>query len=101
MSAKIGKLSRFHDRLSAVNATVDLEHPETPRVELRISVEHAGEFVAADASESLLGSLDAVIRKAEQQLRKHKEKTTDRRHTGAKSPREGAEPEESRETEPS
>ena len=98
MTAKLGKLSRFHERVSAVNATVDLEHPESPRVELRVSVEHAADFIAIDASESLLGSLDASIRKAEQQLRKHKEKITDRRHGGAKSPRVEVEPEESHES---
>lgn len=95
MSAKLGKLERFHERVTAVNVTVDLEHPDSPRVELRVSVEHSADFIAIDASESLLGSLDASIRKAEQQLRRHKEKIKDRRHGGAKSPRIEVETEES------
>jgi putative sigma-54 modulation protein len=84
LTAKLTKLSRFQERVTAVNATVDLEHPELPGVELRASVEHAGEFIAAHSSDSLLGSVDEVIRKLEQQLRRHKKKTTDRRHTGNK-----------------
>ena len=82
--AKLAKLSRFQERVTVVNATVDLEHPELPGVELRASVEHAGDFIAVHSSDSLLGSLDEVIRKLEQQLRRHKKKTTDRRHTGTK-----------------
>ncbi len=93
LSEKLAKLSRFHERISAVNATVDLEHPDSPLVELRVSVERAGEFVATDRSDVLVGALDAAIHKLEQQLRKHKEKITDRRHAGPKAPR-GAEPQE-------
>ena len=62
LSTKLSKLSRFSDRLTSLDATVDLEHPESPRVELRASVAHAEPFVATDKSESLLGSVDAVIR---------------------------------------
>lgn len=88
LTAKLTKLSRFHDRLTSVNATVDLEHPESPQIEVRVSVEHAEDFVATDHSSSLIGSLDAVAHKLEQQLRKHKEKITDRRHSGTKDQRD-------------
>ena len=53
MSAKLGKLGRFHERVSAVNVTVDLEHPDSPRVELRVSVEHAADFIAAGVAAGL------------------------------------------------
>ena len=87
LSAKLAKLSRFQERVTAVNATVDLEKPELPEVELRVSVEHTEDFIAVHSSDSLLGSLDEVIRKLEQQLRRHKKKITDRRHTGNKEQR--------------
>ena len=80
--AKLQRLARFNERLTAVNATVDLEHAEAPHVELRVSVERAADFVATDSSGSLLGSLDSAIHKLEQQLRRHKERTTDRRTSG-------------------
>lgn len=82
LAAKLQRLSRLHDRLTAVNATVDLERADEPHVELRVSVERAADFVAADRSASLLGSLDSAIHKLEQQLRRHKERITDRRTSG-------------------
>jgi putative sigma-54 modulation protein len=79
---KVEKLFRFHERLTAVNVTVDLEHKETPELEIRVSAERTDDFVAADRSSNLMASLDMALHKIEQQLRKHKEKLTDHRHTG-------------------
>ena len=70
---KVEKLRRFFDRITAIEVTVDLEHRETPEVEVRVSAEHTDGFVATDTAE-LFAALDRVIHKLEQQLRKHKEK---------------------------
>ena len=84
LTAKLEKLLRFHERLTAVNATVDLEHPDTPHVEVRVSVELADDFVATSQSGSLIGSLEAAVQKLEQQIRRYKEKLTDHRTPGRK-----------------
>jgi len=78
---KLEKLPRFYDRLTAIDVTVDLEHREAPDVDLRVSAEHKHDFVAVCRSVELMASLDDVIEKMEQQLRKYKQKVQDR-HRG-------------------
>lgn len=82
ISEKVGKLPKFFDRLTAIQVTVDLAHKDKPSVELRVTAEHAENFVAVDADGNLLAALDSVIHKVEQQLRKHKEKITGHRTPG-------------------
>jgi putative sigma-54 modulation protein len=93
IAGKLERLFRFHERLTAVNVTVDLEHKDTPELEIRVSAERAEDFVAADRSSSLMASLDVALHKIEQQLRKHKEKLTDHRHTGRRTQVDEASPE--------
>ena len=76
VTEKVHKLRRFFDRITAINVTADLEHRETPVVEVRVSAEHTDGFVATDTGE-LMAALDSTIRKLEQQLKKHKEKIQD------------------------
>ncbi|MBP90794.1 MAG: ribosomal subunit interface protein [Planctomycetaceae bacterium] len=73
VTEKVDKLRRFFDRITAIDVTVDLDHRETPAVEVRVSAEHTDGFVATDTGE-LMAALDGTIRKLEQQLKKHKEK---------------------------
>lgn len=84
ISEKVDHVRRFYDRISAIAVTVDLEHPEKPSVEMVVSAEHHEDFVAQDAAESLLAAVDSVLHKVEMQIRKYKEKLTDRRATGHK-----------------
>ena len=74
---KIEKLPRFFDRISSIEVTIDLEHRDTPTVDLRVTVKNR-EFVATSQSQELMASMDQVVDKLEQQLRKHKEKSVDR-----------------------
>ena len=83
ITEKVEKLQRFFERVTAIQVTADLEHREAPTVELRVSAEHAVDFLAAETGE-LMAALDAVIHKVEQQLRKHKEKLTEHRAVGHK-----------------
>ena len=93
ITAKVEKLLRFNDRLSSTDVIVDLAHKEAPAVEFRVSVEKAEDFVATDEHESLMAAVDSCLHKIEQQLRKHKEKTTG--HRGATGRRTPIEPDDS------
>lgn len=73
----------FFDRITGIQVVVDLEHRETPVVELCASVEHAENFIATDRGE-LISTLDRVIHKIEEQLRRHKKKITGHRATSHK-----------------
>jgi putative sigma-54 modulation protein len=74
IQAKLEKLPRLSERISAIEVTVDLEHRDAPVVDLRVSVKHKHELVATSRATDLLAAIDDVMEKMEQQLRKHKEK---------------------------
>ena len=74
---KLERLPRFFERLTAIDLTVDLEHRDAPRVDLRVSAEHKHDFVATEHADELLAGVDRVVHKLEQQLRKYKEKLQD------------------------
>jgi putative sigma-54 modulation protein len=85
INAKGERLSRLFERLTAVEFTVNLEHPETPTVELRVNAEHKHDFVATETAEGLMAAVDGAIHKLEQQLRKYKERVYERhRQPGSK-----------------
>ncbi len=84
ISEKVEKVQRFHDRITSIVVTCDLEHKEKPDLEIRVTAEHSSEFVATASAENLLAALDGAMHKIEQQLRKHKEKLTDHRAPGVK-----------------
>lgn len=84
VAEKAEKLRRFYDRLTSVQITVDLEHQDSPRVEIRVTAEHHSDFVATDSSSNVVAAFDSASRKLEQQLRKHKEKLTGHRSPGLK-----------------
>ena len=74
---KLEKLPRLYDRISAVVATIDLEHRDKPVVDLNVSAKKH-EFVSVGEAENLIAAADIAIERMEQQLRKHKEKVQDR-----------------------
>jgi len=82
ITAKAEKLLRIFDRLTAIEVIVDLTDEAEPRVDLKVSAEHKHDFVAHDQSDNLMGSVDAVMHRLEQQLRKYKEKVQER-HRGS------------------
>lgn len=91
---KVEGLPRLFERLTAIEVTVDLEHQGDPIVDLRVSAEHKHDFHASEQNGDLWGSLDAVIHKVEQQLRKYKQKVQDHhKGPGLKRPGAAAEPE--------
>jgi putative sigma-54 modulation protein len=82
ISAKVEKLTRIFDRLTAIAVVVDLTDEAMPKVDLQVSAEHKHDFVAHDQSESLMGSVDGAVQRMEQQLRKYKEKVQERHRSG-------------------
>ena len=80
ITAKVSRLKRYFDRLTALNVTVDLENPELPMVEIVAKAEHFHDMVSHETSSQLWRSVDGAVQKLEQQLRKHKEKVRDHKH---------------------
>ena len=81
IARKVEKLTRFFERLTAIEVTVDLEHRDWPNVDIRVSAEHKHDFVASGQADELMAAIDVAIHKIEQQLRKYKEKLQNR-HRG-------------------
>jgi putative sigma-54 modulation protein len=98
IKAKGEKLTKIFDRLTVIEFIVDLTNSEAPRVDLKVSAEHKHDFVAHDESDNLMGSVDAVVHRLEQQLRKYKEKVQERHRSNDSRRREGIS-EQERETE--
>jgi putative sigma-54 modulation protein len=75
---KTQKLTRFFERLTSIDVTVDLKN-ENKIVELNVSAEHKHDFVASESNADILAAVDLVIDKLENQLRRYKEKVQDHR----------------------
>ena len=82
ITAKMEKLERLFDRLAEIEVTIDLERRDEPAVDVRVSAEHKHDFVAAHRSGDLLFSIDHVVHKLEQQIRKYKQRIQDH-HRGS------------------
>ena len=82
ISEKVTKLTRLFERLTAVEVVCDVEHPESPNVEIRVSAELHDDFVAKDEAENLMVAIDGAVHKLEQQIRKFKEKLKGHRTPG-------------------
>ena len=78
ITQKIEKLQRFFDRLTAVDVTVNLEKADEPSIEVVVRSERRDDFVASYQSDNMFGSIDQILSKLEQQIKKHKEKLQDR-----------------------
>ena len=89
ITAKMEKLPRLFERLTEIEVTIDLERRDEPAVDVRVSAEHKHDFAAAHRSGDLLVSLDYVIHKLEQQLRKYKQKIQDHHRGSAERQVEG------------
>jgi putative sigma-54 modulation protein len=81
ITTKVERLTRLFDRITAIEVTIDLEHRETPTCDLRVSAKHKHDLVATDRADNLMATIDNVVEKMEQQLRKYKQKVQDR-HRG-------------------
>lgn len=84
ITEKVEKIGRYFDRLTAILVTVNLEHRESPQVEIRATVEHSDALVAEEQSGEVMAALDGALHKIEQQIRRHKDKRTERRKPPSK-----------------
>lgn len=78
IESKVEKLKRFYDRISSADITIDFVEKDNPVVDLKITSEPQKEFIVTTQAE-LFAALDEGLKKMEQQLKKFKEKLTDRR----------------------
>ena len=78
ITQKVEKLQRFFDRLTSVDVTVNLDKVDEPSIEVAVRSEKRQDFVASYQSDDMFGSVDQVIAKLEQQIKKHKEKLKER-----------------------
>jgi putative sigma-54 modulation protein len=76
---KAQKLLRLFERLTMIAVTVDLKDEVNKVVEFLVSAEHKHDFVAQESNADILTAVDLVLPKLEQQLRRYKDKITDRR----------------------
>lgn len=90
ITEKLEKLPRIYNRITAIELTIDLEHSEMLQVDLKVSAMHAPDFLASSMSDNLLGSIEQVIEKIEQQLRKYKGKVQDRHRSAGRRQEEPA-----------
>lgn len=81
---KVERLRRLYDRITAIDVIVDLHQQDHPTVELQISVEGSENLVATADAGTVLAAIDLSIPKAEQQIRRLKQKKTGHRGTGHK-----------------
>jgi putative sigma-54 modulation protein len=72
--AKLERLERYFERLTSIEVTIDLKTSESPAVLLHVSAEHKHDFVAHEEADDLFKSVDSVVQKMEQQLRRYKER---------------------------
>jgi len=78
ITQKVEKIQRFFDRLTSVDVTVDLKKADEPNIEVIVRSERRDDFVASYQSGDMFGSLDQIVSKLEQQIKKHKEKLQER-----------------------
>jgi putative sigma-54 modulation protein len=78
---KLEKLSRFQERLTAVNVIIELSGDDS-QVEIKASVERTPDFVAHAKGASLLGAVDGALQKMQEQMRRHKDKLVGHKSTG-------------------
>ena len=84
IAEKVDKLSKYHERVTAIQVIVDLEHRDNPGVEIKVTAEHTADFVATETASNVLVAVDGAVHKVESQLRKHHEKQLGRRTAGLK-----------------
>ncbi len=78
ISSKADKLSRFHDRISAIVVTVNIKHNDHPHVEVCVAVDGTKGFVAKTDGASLIGRRGWCRAETGTATKAHKEKTIDK-----------------------
>ena len=77
---KCSRLAKFFDRMTRIEVVVDGPH-EAPEIEILVHAEHAGPFVAREQGDHFSNVVDSLVNKLERQLKKAKEKHTQKHHS--------------------
>ena len=77
---KAEKLTRFYDRVQSIEVILDGKSG-THTAEMIVHADRTDPFVAEEQHEDLHAAIDVVVDKVERQLRRHKEKLRNRKHT--------------------
>jgi len=80
ISAKVSRLKRYFDRITALDVTVALANTSLPAVDFIASADHFHDFVSRETSPHLWRSIYGAVQKLYQQLRKHKEQVRDHKN---------------------
>ena len=78
ITQKLEKIQRFFERLTSIDVTIDMSKTDEPNIEVVVRSEKRDDFVATYRSNDMFGSIDQVVSKLEQQIKKHKEKLQER-----------------------
>jgi putative sigma-54 modulation protein len=80
---KVSKLPKFYNSISDVEVIVEgNEGAAASSVEIIARAKHNHVFVAKHVGEDIYVCVDEVVRKVERQLKKHKQKQRDNKHSG-------------------
>ena len=77
---KASKLQRFYDRIESIDVILEQESSKF-RVEVVVRADHRNTFVGQVGADDFYESIDLVVDKLERQLKKHKEKHRNRKHS--------------------
>ena len=78
--SKAERLVRFYDRIQSIEVVLD-GHSGKHTAEMIVHSEGTEPFVAREEREDVYAAIDLLLDKIEAQLRKHKEKHRNRKHT--------------------
>lgn len=79
-SRKAEKLPRFFDRIQSIDVVIDRLKKEY-QTEIIVDVEHHDDFIANGTHEDLYASIDIGIDRSIRQLKDHKSRLRDSKHT--------------------
>ena len=74
---KAEKLQRYFDRITSIEVVMDTE-ADVPMVEVVVTASRNNTFIGRHKGEDMYGCVDNALHKAEEQLRRHKDKVRDR-----------------------
>jgi putative sigma-54 modulation protein len=78
---KVHRLPRFYDRIHEIEVILDHES-EQFTAEMIVRADRKHTFIASETGPDTFALIDLVVEKLERQLRKHKEKSRNRKHDG-------------------
>jgi len=80
LDRKLGRLTKYYDRIQAIEATVEEEGDLRYQLSVEINAEHKKFFNARESGDDLYAMTDLVADKLATQLTRHKEKFRNRKH---------------------